>query len=178
LPRRRATPGPAVEPGVPAAIATPIAFHWAPPAAEAKTSGRRLAFAQWLTQPYHPLTARVIANRIWFHHFGEGIVATPDDFGMLGAPPSHPQLLDWLALDLVEHAWSLKHLHRRILTSSTYRQQSAHDPSENALAIQVDPDNRLLWRHVCDEWMPSPCATRCWRPRVCSTHDCSAHRFQ
>ena len=92
---------------------------------EAKTSGRRLAFARWLTQPGHPLTARVIVNRLWLHHFGEGLVSTPEDFGTLGAAPSNPELLDWLACELVENGWSLKHLQRLILLSSTYRQRAA-----------------------------------------------------
>lgn len=167
------TPGPPVEPGVLAALTTPVAFQWAPPAAEAKTSGRRLAFARWLTQPDHPLTARVIVNRIWLHHFGEGLVSTPEDFGALGSPPSHPQLLDWLAREFVESGWSIKHIHRLIMTSSAYRQSSQRlaagdsnsvrptapaagsepipDSDANAFQLlalgeQIDPDNRLLWR--------------------------------
>jgi hypothetical protein len=79
-------PGPPVEPGVLSSLATPRAFQWAPPAVDAKTSGRRLAFARWLTQPDHPLTARVMVNRIWMHHFDEGIVVTPEDFGTMGPP--------------------------------------------------------------------------------------------
>lgn len=138
------TPGAPVEPGVLSSLTTPVSFQWSSPPAEAKTSGRRLAFARWLTQPDHPLTARVMVNRIWLQHFGEGIVSTPEDFGTLGAPPSHPQLLDWLAREFVESGWSVKHLHRLILTSSTYRQRSAIDV--NSQARQFDPDNRLLWR--------------------------------
>jgi hypothetical protein len=140
------TPGPPVEPGVLSSLATPVAFQWTAPPAESKTSGRRLAFARWLTQPGHPLTARVMVNRIWLHHFGEGIVATPEDFGTLGSPPSHPQLLDWLAREFVETGWSIKHVHRLIMTSSAYRQRSAFDDAMHARARQVDPDNRLLWR--------------------------------
>ncbi len=140
------TPGPPVEPGVLSSLTTPVAFQWTPPAADAKTSGRRLAFARWLTQPDHPLTARVMANRIWLHHFGEGIVATPEDFGTLGAAPSHPQLLDWLAREFVESGWSIKHIHRLIMTSNVYRQRSTLDEALHAQARQVDPDNRLLWR--------------------------------
>jgi len=140
------TPGPLVEPGVLTALQAPRPFSWTPPAADAKTSGRRLAFAQWLTQPAHPLTARVLVNRIWLHHFGEGLVSTPEDFGALGAPPSHPQLLDWLACELVDSGWSIKHLHRLIMTSRVYRQQSTYDASRHAAALEVDPDNRLLWR--------------------------------
>ncbi len=140
------TPGPPVEPGVLSSLTTPVAFQWTAPPAESKTSGRRLAFARWLTQPGHPLTARVMVNRIWLHHFGEGIVATPDDFGTLGSPPSHPQLLDWLAQEFVESGWSIKHIHRLMMTSSVYRQRSAFDEAVHARARQVDPDNRLLWR--------------------------------
>lgn len=140
------TPGPPVEPGVLSALAAPVAFRWAAPAAEAKTSGRRLAFARWLTQPDHPLTARVMVNRIWLHHFGDGIVPTPEDFGSLGAPPSHPALLDWLAREFVESGWSIKHMHRLIMRSSVYRQRSAFVAAAHARAAQADPDNRLLWR--------------------------------
>ncbi len=140
------TPGAPVEPGVLSSLTTPVSFQWSPPAAEAKTSGRRLAFARWLTQPDHPLTARVIVNRVWLLHFGEGIVATPEDFGTMGAAPSHPQLLDWLAREFVDSGWSIKHLHRLIMTSATYRQQSTVDEASQAQARAVDPDNRLLWR--------------------------------
>ena len=140
------TPGPPVEPGVLSSLTTPAAFQWSPPAADAKTSGRRLAFARWLTQPDHPLTARVMVNRIWLHHFGEGIVSTPEDFGTLGSAPSHPQLLDWLAREFVESGWSIKHIHRLIMISSAYRQRSTIDDSTQAVANEVDPDNRLLWR--------------------------------
>jgi hypothetical protein len=140
------TPGAPVEPGVLSALVTPVAFQWTAPAADAKTSGRRLAFARWLTQPDHPLTARVMVNRIWLHHLGEGIVATPEDFGSLGSPPSHPALLDWLAREFVEHGWSIKHIHRLIMTSSVYRQRSIFDEAAHAQAKLVDPDNLLLWR--------------------------------
>ncbi len=140
------TPGPPVEPGVLSSLTTPVVFQWTPPAAEAKTSGRRLAFARWLTQPDHPLTARVMVNRIWLHHFGEGLVSTSEDFGTLGSAPSHPQLLDWLAREFVESGWSIKHIHRLIMTSSAYRQRSTIDEAAHARAKEVDPDNRLLWR--------------------------------
>ena len=140
------TPGAPVEPGVLSSLATPLAFQWTPPAADAKTSGRRLAFARWLTQPDHPLTSRVMVNRIWLHHFGEGIVSTPEDFGTLGSAPSHPQLLDWLAREFVENGWSTKHIHRLIMTSSAYRQSSTSDAAVHKQATLVDPDNRLLWR--------------------------------
>jgi len=107
------------------------------------SSGRRTVFAAWITSSRHPLTARVIVNRIWHYHFGHGLVETPNDFGRSGSRPSHPQLLDWLATELTRRGWSLKELHRLILTSSTYRQSSLAD---NPRAITIDPGNRLLWR--------------------------------
>jgi hypothetical protein len=110
------------------------------------TSGRRLAFARWLTQPDHPLTARVLVNHLWRQHFGEGIVATSDNFGHTGTSPSHPELLDWLATEFVASGWSMKSLHRLIMTSSTYRQASVVDPAVQAAAAGIDPENRLLWR--------------------------------
>jgi hypothetical protein len=110
------------------------------------SSGRRLSLARWLTRPDHPLTARVIVNRAWHHHFGAGIVTTPGNFGRNGAAPSHPKLLDWLAVDFVEHGWSLKHLHRRIMLSTAYRQASFRAPAFEARAVTVDAKNRLLWR--------------------------------
>ena len=106
------------------------------------TTGRRSAFARWLTDPRHPLTARVVVNRVWMHHFGRGIVGTPGDFGKLGERPTHPELLDWLAHEFIRGGWRLKELHRRIMTSSAYRQSSQRD----ADAAQLDPDNRLLGR--------------------------------
>ncbi len=142
------TPGPLVEPGVISTLQTPQKFQWAAPSTEAKTSGRRLAFARWLTQPDHPLTARVMVNRIWMHHFGAGIVDTPDDFGVSGSPPSHPQLLNWLASEFVRSGWSVKHMHRLILTSSTWRQRSRLSTEHRATCEKVDPDNRLLWRQT------------------------------
>jgi Protein of unknown function (DUF1553)/Protein of unknown function (DUF1549)/Planctomycete cytochrome C len=141
-------PGREVGPGVIRALGTPKPFAWSPPTKGARTSGRRLAFAQWLTQPGHPLTARVMVNRIWLLHFGEGIVSTPDNFGKAGAAPSHPALLDWLATEFVARGWSVKAMHRLILASAAYRQASGIDASSpvQMRAKQVDPDNRLLWR--------------------------------
>jgi hypothetical protein len=104
---------------------------------------RRLALAKWLTDPHNPLTARVIVNRLWQHHFGQGIVDTPSDFGLNGGRPSHPELLDWLAVELVDHGWKLKHIHRLIVTSATYRQASTADPKGQA----ADAGSRLLWRY-------------------------------
>jgi hypothetical protein len=106
------------------------------------TSGRRLAFARWLTSSADPLTARVLVNRVWLHHFGRGLVGTPSDFGVMGERPSHPDLLDWLASDFVDHGWRLKRLHKLIMTSTAYRQASRH----NAAGDQRDPENRLYWR--------------------------------
>ncbi|MDG2131545.1 MAG: DUF1553 domain-containing protein [Fuerstiella sp.] len=103
---------------------------------------RRLRFAEWLTDPDNPLTARVIVNRLWQHHFGTGIVDTPNDFGKNGTAPSHPKLLDWLASELVSSGWSLKHIHRLILTSRTWQQSSI--PRSDA--VSVDAATRLLWR--------------------------------
>jgi hypothetical protein len=107
-----------------------------------RSTGRRLAFAQWLSDSANPLTARVAANHIWLRHFGRGIVPTPENFGRSGALPSHPQLLDWLAAECMANNWSMKHLHRLILTSATYRMASTSDETSAAL----DPDNIYLWR--------------------------------
>jgi hypothetical protein len=140
------TPGPLVNPGVLSALAAPQPFDWQSPGPDAKTSGRRLAFARWLTQPEHPLTARVIVNRVWMHHFGVGIVSTPEDFGVSGSPPSHPQLLDWLATEFVRNGWSIKQLHRLILTSAAWRQHSKVSDQHQQAGLQADPQNRLLWK--------------------------------
>jgi hypothetical protein len=103
---------------------------------------RRLALADWIARSDNPLTARVMVNRVWQHQFGVGLVNTPNDFGKNGAKPSHPELLDWLASDLIEHGWSLKHLQRRILSSATWRQSGLPRPQ----ALAVDAGSRLLWR--------------------------------
>ena len=108
----------------------------------------RLELAQAIIDPTNPLTARVIVNRVWAWHFGKGLVATPSDFGVRADQPTHPDLLDWLTKDFIEHGWSLKHLQRRILLSATYRQSSA-EPMDAELSEQIrqnDPSNRLLWR--------------------------------
>lgn len=105
--------------------------------------GSRKEFALWLTQPDHPLTARVMVNRIWHWHFGRGIVETPNDFGNMGVAPSHPKLLDWLAMEFVERGWSVKEMHRLIMTSSTYQMSSSFGTDSH---LDRDPDNRLLWR--------------------------------
>ncbi|MEO5803366.1 MAG: DUF1553 domain-containing protein [Verrucomicrobiota bacterium] len=103
---------------------------------------RRLEFARWIVSEENPLTARVMVNRIWQHHFGEGLVKTPSDFGINGARPSHPELLDWLATEFVRSGWSIKHIHKMIVLSSTYRQCS----QPNANSQLIDAANTLLWR--------------------------------
>ena len=133
------TPAEVVSPAALSVIRIPSGeFHLPPDAPEAE---RRLRLARWIADPRNPLTPRVMANRVWHYHFGRGIVATPNDFGSAGAPPTHPQLLDWLASTFVENGWSLKQLHRLIVTSATYRQGSGH----NTAAAGIDADNKLLW---------------------------------
>lgn len=107
-----------------------------------KSSGRRLAFARWLVNPAHPLTARVAVNHVWCRHFGHGLVPTTADFGNSGRPPSHPGLLDWLAAEFTDHGWHFRHLHRLIVTSAAYRQASQ---TGGDAAPQGDPDNVYLW---------------------------------
>ena len=107
-----------------------------------KSSGR-LKFATWMTQPDHPLTSRVIVNRIWYWHFGKGIVDTVDDFGTTGSNPSHPELLDYLAVNFIENGWSIKQLHRQILFSSAYRMATDH---KNPEVLKKDPNNDLYSR--------------------------------
>jgi hypothetical protein len=132
-------PGPEVQPGLPAVL---VAAQPAFLPADKHTSRRRLTLARWIATGDNPLTARVIVNRVWQHHFGEGLVRTPSDFGVCGDRPSHPELLDWLADQFVRDGWSLKRLHRLILTSNTYR-MSKHWRASYA---RDDPDGRLLWR--------------------------------
>jgi mono/diheme cytochrome c family protein len=115
--------------------------HTLPAEIAAKTSGR-LQLAQWITDAQNPLTARVIVNRVWQRHFGKGLVASTSDFGLRGEPPTHPELLDWLASDFIRHGWSLKHLHRRILTSRTWQMASIDTP-EN---LASDPGNTRYWK--------------------------------
>jgi len=133
-----------VGPGVPSVLTdgrTPFDYEPPFPGGTPKT-GRRLAFAHWLTQPQHPLTARVMGNRIWYHHFGKGLVKSLENFGVKGDRPSHPKLLDWLAVEFVRQKWSVKKLHRLIMTSRTYRQSNRISPKQRDL----DPQNRLLSR--------------------------------
>jgi hypothetical protein len=110
--------------------------------ADAPEAERRLALARWIGSPANPLTARVIVNRVWHYHFGQGLVSTPSDLGWGGGRPSHAELLDWLALEFMEQGWRLKALHRAIMLSTVYRQASAH----NAQAAAIDAGNRLAWR--------------------------------
>ncbi len=120
------------------------------PEGRPESTGRRSALAKWLTRPEHPLTARVMVNRIWQHHFGEGLVGTPNDFGVMGESTEHKALLDWLADQFVQHDWQLKPLHRLIVLSNTYRQSSlvrAEDPIHQK-ALAEDPQNQLLWRYT------------------------------
>ncbi len=132
--------GEPVQPGVPSVLKAGLADYKVIPAGP-DSSGRRLALARWLVQPDHPLTARVMVNRIWMNHFGRGIVASPSNFGRLGSPPSHPELLDWLATEFVARGWSMKSIHRLIMTSAAYRQSTQVGASGAA-----DPDNALLSR--------------------------------
>jgi len=130
-----------IPPGLPGWIAVPVTI----PLADAGDGQRRRALAEWITDRANPLTPRVIVNRLWHHHFGTGLVDTPSDFGTGGGRPSHPALLDWLAAELVDHGWSLKHIHRLICTSKTWRQRS-HGVPGVAAGMAVDSGNRLLWR--------------------------------
>ncbi len=136
-------PGAAIKPGVPKVLGDGPTNQ---PVPTAGSTGLRFWLARWLINPDNPLVARVIVNRIWQFHFGEGLVATSSDFGVMGDPPSHPELLDWLASELVASGWRLKPLHRLIVLSQTYQRSSANEPT----ALQADPGGRLLWH---------------WRPR-------------
>jgi len=138
---RAGSPGPVMQPRVPAVLTN---VQPAFPTSGQRSTLRRLTLAHWIASADNPLTARVTVNRVWQHHFGEGLVATPSDFGQMGARPTHLELLDWLADWFVHDAgWSLKKLHRLVLTSETYRQASAW----NDAAGNRDPENRLLWRY-------------------------------
>ena len=139
------SPGPRVTPGGLAVLSPPGEDSIRKPEeTRGETSGYRLGLAQWLTSRDHPLTARVMVNRVWHHLMGRGIVATPGNFGRNGSPPSHPELLDWLAVDFMENGWSVKRLIRTIMTSSVYR-QALRQPN-GAPGVAVDPQNLLLWR--------------------------------
>ena len=137
------------DPEMPAQEVEPGTFAWVNHCAtkfagnEQPEGERRRALAEWITHPDNPLTARVIVNRLWHHHFGQGIVTTPSDFGLGGDQPSHPGLLDWLARELIANGWSLKHMHKLIVSSRAWRQRS--DVSDET-ATTIDAGNRLMWR--------------------------------
>lgn len=138
------SPGRLVGPGVPSVLTdgrTPFAVTPPFPGGTPKT-GRRLAFAKWLVRPDHPLTARVMLNRIWYHHFGRGLVESLENFGNQGEPPSHPELLDWLAVTFVERGWSVKEMHRVVLNSRTWKQSSRVSDD----LLEQDPENDLFSR--------------------------------
>ena len=134
-------PGAKVDPGFPEVLSVPEPVL-SPPAKDARSSGRRKVLAQWIASPQNPLTARVIANRLWQYHFGRGIVASTNDFGKIGTPPTHPELLDWLAAEFMDGGWTIKRMHRLLMLSNTYRMSSRPDPA----ALRVDPANSLFWR--------------------------------
>jgi mono/diheme cytochrome c family protein len=135
------SPGDPVDPGFPSVLTTqaPVLSS---PGPDASSCGRRKVLADWIASPDNPLTARVLTNRVWQHHFGRGIVRSASDFGFRGTPPTHPELLDWLADELVVGGWRLKALHRTIVLSSAYQMSSDPDPK----ALARDPENDLLWR--------------------------------
>jgi Protein of unknown function (DUF1549)/Protein of unknown function (DUF1553)/Planctomycete cytochrome C len=127
--------GPPVEPGVPEVLDAGTGSF-------TKGRGKRRALAEWLTDPRNPRTARILANRLWQYHFGRGIVPTPNDYGKLGEPATHPELLDWLAAELVANGWQIKPMHRLIVLSAAYRMSSRATPAE----LAADPSNRWFWR--------------------------------
>ncbi len=133
--------GEKVEPAFPVLFAAPQPVI-PPPAGDAKSSGRRLALANWVASPDNLLTARVMVNRVWQHHFGRGIVRSPNNFGQLGDRPTHPELLDWLAAEFIRGGWKLKSLHKLIMTSSAWQMSSQGSPE----GLQRDPANELFWR--------------------------------
>ncbi len=136
-------PGPRVEPGF-LTLAPSLDRPLTPPPAQVKTTRRRLQLAAWITDPANPLTARVMVNRLWQHHFGEGLVRTPNNFGFTGAPPTHPELLDWLASEFTAGGWRIKRMHKLLMMSSAYRQDSSH-PREAEYNL-TDAANHLWWR--------------------------------
>ena len=139
-PHAEPTPENRVEPAIPAVFQQPSAAIL--PAPDGRSSGRRTALAHWIASPTNPLTSRVIVNRVWQHHFGRGLVRSTSNFGLMGDPPTHPELLDWLASDLVAGGWRLKRLHKEILMSDAYRATSAAVPQ----GLAKDPLNDALWR--------------------------------
>src|SRR5262249_14906196 len=135
------SPGERVEPAFPAILNVPSPRISAP-AKDAKSSGRRTVLANWIASKENPLTARVLVNRLWQHHFGRGIVATSNDFGKFGTPPTHPDLLDWLADDFIQGGWKMKRMHKLIMLSNAY-QMSA---KANDAGLKADSANSLFWR--------------------------------
>ena len=133
--------GPRMAPGV-LSVVRDTEYLFPSPPADAKSSWQRRGFAEWLASAENPLTARVMVNRIWQHHFGEGIVRTPSNFGKLGERPTHPELLDWLATEFVRQGWSVKSMHRLMMKSEAYRMSS----DDAAAGMAADPENKLLWR--------------------------------
>ncbi len=136
--------GPEIEPALLSAVAEPGDFNPKPPNNGRVSSGRRLALAEWMVSDKNPMTARVTANRIWQHHFGRGIVSTANNFGKMGERPTHPELLDWLATELVRQDWSVKAMHRLIMSSKTYQMASSYN---SEVAVAADPQDRLMWRY-------------------------------
>lgn len=132
----------AVVPAIFRDVAAASALRTPPQQQLTEDQRRRWQLAEWLTSPEHPLTARVMVNRIWQHHFGSGLVASPNDFGINGDSPSHPELLDWLAAEFVSHNWSIRHIQKLIMNSAVWQQQATEIPA----ALAIDSQNRLLWR--------------------------------
>ena len=134
--------GPQMQPGF-----VQVATYGNPPTviprADGRTSGRRLALAKWIGSPDNPLTARVIVNRLWQKHFGRGIVSTLENFGKMGEPPTHPELLDWLAVEFMNRGWRIKAINKLMMMSEAYQMASSFDDAASASA---DPQNRYLWR--------------------------------
>ena len=138
----RSQPGKVVTPGSLSVLSTDGPFELQSDAPNLPSTGRRLAYAEFLTRRSHPLTARVLVNRVWMHHFGRGIVASPSNFGTRGEKPTHPELLDWLAAEFMDKGWSMKHLHRLVVNSAAYRQSS----SRHGEGQKIDSENVLYWR--------------------------------
>jgi len=134
-------PGSQVTPGVLSVVST-TDWTFPEPPPNATSSWRRRGLAEWLTFKDNPLTARVMVNRMWQHHFGEGIARTPGNFGKMGDAPSHPELIDWLALEFIDRGWSMKAMHRLMLTSRAYQMASIDIPAN----VTIDPENRMFWR--------------------------------
>ncbi|MEM9587096.1 MAG: PSD1 and planctomycete cytochrome C domain-containing protein [Planctomycetota bacterium] len=138
------TSGRSFQPGIPEIFGGQD-LQLSQPMSAPQSTGRRSALARWLTSPDNPITPRVIVNRLWQYHFGTGLVSSPNDFGRLGSPPTHPRLLDTLALELIDSGWDLKRLQRQLVLSRTYRQSSVHPDQEQGML--GDAQNRLLWHH-------------------------------